>query len=55
MFKIIGKYKNNKPEEIDEAETLKEANYLVGEYRLAFGFEWSIWVAEFKDEAKNKI
>jgi len=54
MFKIIGKYKNNKPEEIDEAETSQEANYLVGEYRLAFGFEWSIWVVEFKDEIYSK-
>jgi hypothetical protein len=38
---IMGTYHGN-TEEVDEAETRKEALYLLGEYRLGFGPEWSL-------------
>jgi hypothetical protein len=41
-YEIIGKYKNMAKEVIDTAEDKKEANYLLGEYRLAYGSEWSL-------------
>jgi hypothetical protein len=42
-YKIMAssKYGN---EEIDEAQTLQEAKYLVNEYRLAFGPEFTIYI-----------
>lgn len=43
MFKIYGTYKGNR-ELIDEADTMKEAKYMLGEYRLAFGPEWLITI-----------
>lgn len=42
MFIIYGRYQGTK-EEIDTAETKKEAEYLANEYRMAFGPGWSIW------------
>lgn len=33
-------------EEIDTAETREEADYLLGEYRLAFGNDFTIWTEE---------
>ena len=39
---IWGEYEGKK-EKIDRAKTEHEANYLVGEYRLAFGKGWKIW------------
>ncbi len=43
-YAIMGRSEYGK-EEIDTADTLTEANRLAGEYRLAFGAGWSIWVA----------
>lgn len=40
---IKGKYRG-RTELIDSSETYNEALALVGEYQLAFGPEWSIWV-----------
>lgn len=45
MFKIIGKYRG-RTEVIDEAETKKEARYLLAEYRMAFGEGWVLWVEQ---------
>lgn len=42
MYEIIGIYKGQS-EVIDEAETLKDAIYLVNEYKLAFGPDWRIY------------
>jgi hypothetical protein len=42
MYEIIGK-RNGKIEVIDECDTEFEANFLVGEYLMAFGSDWSIW------------
>ena len=41
-FKIMGKYQG-KTEEIDTAEDEQNADYLVGEYRMAFGSDWQVW------------
>jgi|TARA_R110000787_G_scaffold51123_1_gene121305 hypothetical protein len=41
MYSIIGMYRGN-PEEIDTADSRKEAYELMHEYRLAYGCEWSI-------------
>lgn len=44
MFKIMGKLPGLETEEIDSADTMKEARYLLKEYRMAFGPEWSLWI-----------
>ena len=41
MYKIYAISRYGK-EQIDEAKTLKEANYLVNEYKLAYGNEFTI-------------
>ena len=51
---IWGRYKKAAPEIIDTAETLKDARYLVGEYRLAFGQDWLIWHGRRKDGEGTK-
>lgn len=43
MYRIMGKYKGQ-TEEIDTAETEKEAQYLQGEYQLAYGAQWQVWI-----------
>lgn len=43
MYKIMGKYKSLPAEEIDEAEDISNAEYLLGEYRLAYGCDWRVW------------
>ena len=40
---IWGKYLNKKPEVIDRASSPANAEYLVGEYRMAYGRDWVIW------------
>lgn len=42
-YKIMGRY-NGQTEEVDEAETRKDAQYLLSEYKLAFGAGWSLWI-----------
>ena len=42
MYKIIGIY-NGRSEVLDEASNKKEANYLVSEYRMAYGVGWHIY------------
>ena len=41
MYKVMGKYQG-KWEEIDTAEDINEADYLVSKYRMAYGPEWTI-------------
>jgi hypothetical protein len=41
-YQIMGKYRG-KVEEVDTATGERDADYLVGEYRLAFGRDWEIW------------
>jgi len=45
MFKIMGRYMG-RTEEIDSAETKKDAEYLLREYKLAFGRAWKLWIEE---------
>lgn len=40
MWKIMGKLPGQKWEEIDEADNRHSAEYLLAEYRLAFGPAW---------------
>lgn len=42
MYSIMGVYQDCMPEELDTAETKREALELVREYRMAFGLEWKI-------------
>jgi len=37
MYRIMYQYERMEPEEIDTAETRSDADYLVDEYRLAYG------------------
>lgn len=45
MFKIMGRYMG-RTEEIDNAATKRDAEYLLREYRLAFGSAWTLWIVE---------
>lgn len=42
MFIIKGRYRGV-TEELDSADTEFEAEYLVNEYQLAYGNDWSVW------------
>jgi hypothetical protein len=46
-YKVMGKYRG-KTEELDSTTSAKNAHYLEGEYRLAFGRDWTIWVEAHK-------
>lgn len=43
MYVVTGTY-NGRTEDVDYAETWQEAEYLRGEYQLAFGREWRVRV-----------
>lgn len=43
MFKIMGRY-NKVTEEIDEADTREDAEFLLNEYSMAFGDGWELWI-----------
>jgi hypothetical protein len=38
----MGTYRG-RTEEVDTADTLREAKRLLSEYRMAFGAGWSLW------------
>lgn len=42
MIKIMGSH-NGVAEWIDETDNTEDAEYLVNEYRMAFGSQWVIW------------
>ena len=49
MYAIYGMYKRGKIEEIDTAETEKEVEHMLAEYRLAFNAihlqsDWQLWI-----------
>lgn len=50
VIKIWGRYKKNEPEVIDEADNQKTADYLVGEYRMAYGRDWIVWAGRKRRE-----
>ena len=41
MYEIWGRY-NGEWEKIDESDNRNDADYLVGEYMMAFGSDWII-------------
>ena len=41
-YKIMGKYKGQAWEVVDTATSKKEANYLLNEYRIAFGSDFTL-------------
>lgn len=43
-YKIMGRYEGADTEEIDTTETKEEAEYLLSEYRLAYGNGWQLWI-----------
>lgn len=47
---IWGRYKDRKPEVIDRATNKRDAAYLAGEYRLAFGKDWKVWLGRRDEE-----
>lgn len=52
-YKIMGQSRYGK-EELDETDSLQDAECLVKEYRLAFGQGWSIWIAKsFKSQEEQ--
>lgn len=42
-YKIMGRH-CGETEEIDSADTMREAQYLANEYRIAFGAGWQIFI-----------
>jgi len=51
---IWGRYKKAAPEIIDTAESMKDAVYMVGEYRSAYGRDWIVWHGRRKDGEGEK-
>ena len=47
VFYIRGTYQGS-TETIDEIEGRKEANRVLGEYRLAYGPDWRLWIVSRK-------
>jgi len=45
MYRIMGKYKGL-TEELDTADTLREAEYLRAEYSMAYKGTYTIWIEE---------
>jgi hypothetical protein len=41
MYKIMGTYRGQR-EELDSADSLDQANYLLAEYQLAYAGDWII-------------
>lgn len=44
MYKIYGKYPGEPREIIDEFDTKQEAREMLSEYRMAYGYEWKLWI-----------
>ena len=49
---IWGKYRG-KVEKIDSASTPREAQYLAGEYALAYGRDWQVWAGRRDEEPRQ--
>ena len=45
-YEIRGRTNRTPLEVIDSADTMHEAQYLLGEYRLAFGALWDMWIVD---------
>lgn len=55
VIKIWGRYKSYAPEVIDEADSEKEANFMVGEYRIAFGKDYLVWAGRKRDVEEKVV
>ncbi len=47
-YAIMGAYRGER-EEIDSADTIESARYLLGEYRMAYGADWRLWIRRERD------
>ena len=45
-YKIVGTYKGQTEDVETDIETMEDADYLLGEYRLAFGNNWTLAIEE---------
>lgn len=43
-YKIVGQCLGSDKEEIDETDSLQEAEKMMDEYIMAFGPSWEIWL-----------
>lgn len=46
-YLIVGRARWQKDEVIDSFDTREEANRMLHEYRMAFGCDWSLWMAVY--------
>jgi len=51
---IWGQLEGRPPEKIDQASSESSAAYLLGEYRLAFGKQWTLWTGR-KDQKPQGV
>ncbi len=49
-YKIMGSYKGRNAEVLDTASTPQEAQYLKGEYIMAYGQDFKIWIEDESGE-----
>ena len=49
--RIMGRY-NGETEELDTANNDNSAEYLIAEYRMAFGAGWHIWQEDSDDNSE---
>ena len=52
-YRIMYKYENEYPEEIDTAEDIKEANYLVNEYQIAYHNQGRVYKQKIRKSKKE--
>lgn len=50
VYIIRGSYLGMPKEDIDTADTLTEARYLKGEYKLAFGTDWNLYIEKRREK-----
>jgi len=54
LYQIYAKLEGKDWELIDTAETEKDLDYMLGEYRLAYGKGWTWRVEEVEDEEEEQ-
>lgn len=50
VYIIRGRYLGMPEEDIDTADTFKEARYLKGEHELAFGTDWNLYIEKRREK-----
>lgn len=45
-YKIWGKLKGHPTELVDTATSKTDATYMLHEYRMAFGKDWTLWIGK---------